>query len=71
MAGAVADSKAVRPSVKSRLVSGDAQYRLGRVQRTLHALTSLARADQVADGEADHYFHAYHFLPGAGALHFT
>ena len=30
----------------------------------LHALTSLACAYQVTDGEADHYFHASHILSG-------
>src|SRR5271167_4075487 len=37
---------------------------LGRVQRMLHALTSLACTHQVTDGEADHYFHASHILSG-------
>ena len=71
MAGAATDSNAVRPSLKQPLGLRGRPYRLGRVQGLLYALPPLAGADPVPDREADHYFHANHFLPGAGGSHLT
>ena len=53
MAGAATASNAERPSLSSRLVSGDAQIAWAESSAFCIALAPLAGADPVADREAD------------------